>query len=423
LKVEYAEESSVRKSLSFEIEAERLSEAIEERARHYSRTVKMPGFRPGKVPLGIVKSRLGRDLVMEAAEGIIQRVVPEEIAGRGLKPLAAPEVVDLQADTGKPLAFRAVFETLPLIELPDYQGIEVKARTPVVADEAVDKELERLRRQAGRYEPVENRPVEAGDHAVVDVAWKDMASGESEAREGAMLHVSPEANHPDLNATLEGMTPGETREVTLTYPGDAGQMAGKTIHYKLTLKAIKQEFLPALDDEFAKDLGDYDSLDALRKAVRERLEERERRTVEREIDEALLDALIARSSFEVPEALIAHHMTARTRGAAQDLAMAGIDPSQVGIDWRQFRDGQRDQAVRAAKAEILLDEIARREAVEVPPVEIEAELSRIAERAHSPKENVRRRLEQDGGIDALRTRIATAKTLDLLRAGARLTRE
>ena len=178
--------------------------------------------------------------------------------------------------------------------------------------------------------------------------------------------------------------------------------------------------VPAADDEFAKDLGEFGSLAELRETVRKRLQAAEDRRADREAKGALVEALAAKATFEVPEALVERHMSARTENAARGLALQGIDPTKLGMDWRQYRDSQREESVKAAKADILLDEIARRENVEVLPAEVDAEVSRYAERMRKPVEAIKRQMEKEGALSALRARIREEKTLDLLKANARL---
>jgi trigger factor len=175
--------------------------------------------------------------------------------------------------------------------------------------------------------------------------------------------------------------------------------------------------VPAADDEFAKDI-DFESLAALKDAIRQRLQAAEDRRADREVKEQLMDGLVQRTSFEVPEALVERHMTARTESAARSLAMQGIDPSKIGMDWRGYRDKQRDESVKAAKADVLLDEIARREGVEVSDAELDQELARLAERMRKSKEALRAQMEKEGDLTALRARIREEKVLDLVKANA-----
>ncbi len=188
----------------------------------------------------------------------------------------------------------------------------------------------------------------------------------------------------------------------------------------MTLKAVKDKVVPAADDEFAKDLGEFGSLRELRDKVRAQLTAAEEAKAEREVKNALLVALVDRASFEVPEALVERHMMARTENAARALALQGVDPTKAGVDWAKYRDAQREEAQKAAKADILLDEIARREGIEATDAEVETEIARLAERTKKAKEAVRSRMEKEGEIASLRARIREEKTLDLLKANARM---
>lgn len=422
MKVEYSEETSVRKSLSFEIPAEVVDHEIAERARDYARKVKLPGFRAGKVPADVIKKRFKATLLEDVAEKLVNKVVFEEIEGRGLRPLASPKVVDLKIDENQPLTFRAVFETLPIVELPDWHGLRAKSRQPKVGDADVEREIEALRENAAQYEPVEARPVEKGDFLVADLSWRPAAGGKLRRDENALIEVGSAELHKDLTAALLGAAPGETRQARIAYEprqGEEGAQA-EEIDYTIVVKAIKKRVVPTADDDFAKDLGDFGSLSELREDVRKKLLAAEERKIDRELKSALLEALAEKSQMEVPDALVERHMTARAENAARGLALQGIDPRKIGLDWRQYRDGQREDSVKAAKADILLDEIARREGVVATDAEVEAEVGRLAERFKKSREATRAQLEKEGDLARLRSRIREDKTLDLLKSKARL---
>jgi len=424
LKVDYIEETSVRKSLAIEIDADVVDKEIAARAQHYARRVKMPGFRPGKIPAEVIRQRFRQQVLEDVAEKLVNQVVHEELEGRGLRPLATPRVTDLKIDEGQPLTFKAVFETLPLVELPDYKGLSVKAPRPQVDEQDVERELARLREEAARYDPVEPRPAVAGDFVVLDVQFTTV-EGKPRHDENVLVEVGAADNHKELNEALVGMAPGENRvaQVVVEPAQQSPPKAERTVDYKLTLKDIKKKVLPALDDEFAKDLGEWDSLAALRDTIRRRLGDAAERQADRQVKNALVESLVEKASFEVPEALVERHMNARTESAARGLAYQGVDPTKLGMDWKKYREEQREDSVKAAKADILLDEIARREGLDASESEVDAEVGRYAESVKKSKESVRARMEKDGDIGALRARIREEKTLDLLKANARLTDE
>ena len=419
MKVDFVEESAVRKALVFQIEPEVVQTEIETSAREYSRRIRLPGFRPGKIPPEVVKKRFHSEILGEAAEKIVNRVVFEELEGRGLKPVAAPQVKDLSIEEGRPMAFRAVFETLPIVEVPEWKGLRVTARGPSVTDEDLERELDRLRDEAARFEPVEGRPAQRGDHVLLDLAWRPVEGGKGGRDDNALIEIGNPGNHEDMNRGLEGMTGGETRQIDVSWAADAAPaVAGKMVRYTVTLKGIKRKVVPEADDEFAKDLGEFDSLPELKEKLRRQLLVADERRAEREVKAALVEALAQRAGFEVPEALVERHMTARAEGLARGLAWRGIDPRRAGLDWREYRESTREDSVKAARADILLDEIARREGIDVSEAELEAELARLAERAGKSKEALRLQLQRDGDLGALRARIREEKTLDLLKANA-----
>jgi trigger factor len=424
LKVEYAEETPVRKSLSFEIDAEVVDQEIADRAKDYAKKLKLPGFRAGKVPTHVVKQRFKANLLEDVAEKLVNKVVFEEIEGRGLKPLASPKVVDLKIDENQPLTFRAVFETLPIVELPEYRGLSVKARKAEVTDEQVSAELERLREEAARYDAVEPRPAEAGDFAVLDVMFTT-SEGKPRHDENVLVEIGAADNHKELNAALVGMAPGENKtvHVVMEEAQQSPPRAERAVDYAVTLKDLKKKVVPAADDEFAKDLGEFASLSELREALRKRLLAGEERKIDGDVRNALVASLVEKASFEVPETLVERHMSARTESAARGLLYQGIDPTKAGVDWKNYRETQRDDSVKAARADVILDEIARREGIEALDADVDAEVTRLAERLRKPKETLRRQMEKEGDISALRARIREDKTLDLLRANARLDTE
>ena len=420
MKVEYVEETSVRKALSFEIEPDVVQAEIDKRAKELARKVRLPGFRPGKTPVDVVKKRFHSEIVGEAAEAIVNKVVFDELEGRGLHPLAPPKVEEVKLEEGQPMTFKAVFETLPLVELPDWKGLEVKVKGPAVAEADVEKELDRLRDERARFDPVEEeRETHTGDFVLLDLTWKPLDGGKGGHDENALIEIGGEGNHADMNRGLEGLKTGDTKDIEVAWGEDAAPaVAGKTVRYSVKLKGIKTKVVPAADDDFAKDLGEFETIDMVRGKLREQMQRAEERRVDRETKAGLVEALAARGGFEVPDALVERHMNARTETLVRGLAYQGIDPRNVGVDWSQYRESTRDDSVRAARADILLDEIARREGIQVAESDIDAEITRVAERAGRSKEAVRAQMAKEGDLGALAAKIREEKTLDLLKANA-----
>ena len=419
MKVDYIEETSVRKALAFEVDKELVQAEIDRRAKDLAKKARLPGFRPGKTPPDVVKRRFRSEIFSETAEALVNKVVFDELEGRGLKPLAAPQVEGLKIEEGQPMTFRAVFEILPLIDLPDWKGLRVSVKGVSVSDEDLEKQVDRLREEAARFDPVEDRPAEKGDHVVVDLVWAPRDSGKGGRDENALIEVGHEGNHPDMNEAFVGMNVGETKEIDVTWGPDAAPaVAGKTVRYTAALKGIKVKIVPEADNEFAKDLGEFGSLADLRDKLRAQLQTSEEHRVERDTRAALVEALVTKASFDVPDVLIEHHMTQRTESLARGLAQQGLDPRKVGVDWREYRESQRDESLKAARADVLLGEIAHREDLEVLDAEVQAEVARLAERMGKSPETLRLQLQKDGDLDALSGRIREEKVLDLLKVNA-----
>ncbi len=421
MKVELIEESPVRKALAVEIEAEVVEQELEVRARLYARQVKIPGFRPGKIPTEVIKQRFRHQVMEDVIEALVNRVVHEELDKRGLRPLATPTVADLKIEENQPLTFRAVFETLPEVEIPEFKDLPIKTRQPAVGDHEVDLEIDRLREQAARYDSVEGRAAREGDFVVLDVSFsKD--DGDAQHDQNVLVEVGSADNHPDLNKALIDVAVGEHKDVALVYDEKHPRegLAGKTVQYSLTLKAVKNKVVPAADDEFAKDLGEFGNLADLRESVKKELLRAEEKKVDREVKSRIVEGLLQRASFEVPDALIERHMNARMENAVRSLAMQGVDPRTAGIDWKEYRESQRTESREAARADILLDAIARKRSIDATDAEVDTEVERYAERMRKPKETVRAKMEKEGDMAGLRARIREDKTLDLLKANARM---
>jgi len=359
------------------------------------------------------------------AETIVNRVVHEELEGRGLRPLASPQVTDLKIDEDQPMTFKAVFETLPLVDLPEYKGLPAQVRKPNVAEEDVDKELARLREEAARFDPIEARAAHAGDFALLDVAWKGSEGARGGRDENTMVEVGSADNHPDLNAALVGMSPGETKDVRLVYAEDtpSQRLAGKTVDYTVAMKALKQKLVPAADDDFAKDLGEFDSLDALRARVREDLEHEARHGAEREMRAELMKQLAARVPFEAPASLVEREIDRRIEDFARRLMEQQVDPREAGIDWNAFRDSQREASREAVGGALALDEVARREGLEVTEADVEREVARYGERTGRTAAAVRARLEKEGGMPRIHSGLRREKAIDFLMARATISEE
>jgi trigger factor len=426
MKVEFVDVSETRKRLTIEIPSDAVDAEIDRITARVGRSAKVPGFRPGKVPTKVVWQRYKDDILHDVAHGLVPQALEDALRERDIDPIDTPDVRDVVVEQGRPLSFVATFDAVPAFDPGDYRGLALLRKAVTVSDGTVDDALERLRQRAARFEPVDGRPLAADDWATVDLE-RQVLTGDAppapDTHENVTIDLAADANPPGFGDHLVGLEPGAQTVFTVEYPPDHAvtEMAGRSVRYRVTLKAVKQRVVPALDDEFAKDLGQFDSLAALRDRVRQDIEQEATHETDRELRGDLLAQLARRVLFPVPDALVEHELDRRVEELARRLYEQQVDPRKAGIDWNEFRTAQRDAATESVKATLVLDEIARREPVVVSDEDLDQEIARFAERSGRPVPAVRAQMEKDNGTERLRGGMRREKTMDLLLANASIT--
>jgi trigger factor len=426
MKVEFADVSETRKRLTIEIPPDAVDAEIDRLVNRLGRSAKVPGFRPGKVPPRVVWQRFKDEILHDVAHDLVPSALDQALQERDLDPVDTPDVRDVVVEQGAPLTFTATFDVVPPFDPGEYRGLALRKPASAVEDAAVEETLERLRQRAARFEPVEGRPLGAGDWATVDLERTLSGAGadaKPERHENVTIDLGAEANPPGFSDQLVGLEAGAHKAFTVHYPADhpVKDLAGQSVEYGVTVKAIKQRVVPALDDELAKDLGNFDSLAALRERVRHDLEHEAAHEADRAVRSDLLADLAKRVPFAVPDSLVEQELDRRVEEFARRLVEQQVDPRKAGIDWSEFRSAQRDAAVESVKAMVALDEIARREPVVVSDEDLEREVARFAERSGRTPEAVRAQVEKDNGLARLRGGLRREKTVDLLLANASIT--
>jgi trigger factor len=419
MKTEFVDVNQTRKNMRVEIPNTVVDEVINRIAADYARKARVPGFRPGKAPPRVIKQRFKEQILHDVANDLIPRAVDEALREQGMEAVDTPDVREVTIEEGQPLTFTASFDTVPSFDPGDLSAIAFQPASPAINEEAVQTALQRLRDRAARFEPVEGRGVDHGDTVVLDLERRD-AGGTPDKHPDVSIELGAKANPPGFDEQLLGLEVGATKAFSLHYPGDypIGELANSDVSYTVTVKGLKRRVLPELDDEFAKDLGDFDTLDALTQRVREDLEHEARRAAEREDRAELMKQLATRLPFEAPASMIDREVDRRLEEFARRLVDQKIDPRQAGIDWNAFRESQREVAREAVAAALVLDEVTRREQLQVTDEEVEAEVGRYAERTGRTPAAVRAALEKEGGLSRVYAGLRREKSIDFVKSRA-----
>ena len=419
MKTEFADVNATRKTVRVEIPTDVVTTEIDRIARDYSRKARVPGFRPGKAPARVIKQRYKDQILHDVAHDLIPRAVDEALREKGMEAVDTPDVREVTIEEGQPLTFTASFDTVPSFDPGDLATIAFRRASPAINEEAVQMALQRLRDRAARFEPVDGRGVDHGDTVVLDLERRD-AGGAPDKHSDVSIELGAKANPPGFDEQLLGLEVGATKAFTIHYPADypIGELANTDVSYTVTVKGLKRRVVPELDDEFAKDLGEFDTLDALRARVREDLEHEAKHAAEREDRAELMKQLATRLPFEAPASMIEREVDRRLQEFARRLVDQNIDPRQAGIDWDAFRESQREVAREAVAAALVLDEVTRREQLQVSDEEVEAEVGRYAERTGRTPAAVRAALEKEGGLSRIYAGLRREKSIDFVKSHA-----
>ena len=377
---------------------------------------KLHGFRPGKAPASIIRQQFAGDIRKQVLESLIPKHLHNRFEAEDLKVVGQPDITEVHLEAGEPLRFKAEFEVVPQVELQDYKGLTVKYHDPEVTDEDVDKRIEELRHSKAEFVNEDPRPLQDGDFAVLSLESLSAMEGPPVKNDEMTLEVGGGDTLEDFSVQLRGMTPGEEKEFDVHYPEDHGQpkLAGKTVRFRAQVKGVRRRELPEINDEFAKDLGDYLTVDELRDAVRKSLFAQRQFEAQQEAKNQLVDKLVDMHDFPVPETFVDQQIKSRAEQVVHAMAEQGQDTKGLKLDWKKLKESQQDKASREVKASMLLSRIAEREAIVPTRDEVDKEVERIARQQREPFAAVRLRFEKDGTLGRIASHIQTEKTLSFL---------
>jgi trigger factor len=421
LKVEIVDISSCKRNLVAEIPAEQVEEEIRRLAGNYAQNIKVPGFRPGKVPLSIVRQRFGDDLRKDATQEMISNTWKQAVTERGLNPITEPAVEKVESEPGLPLKFTLSFEVLPSIEVGECKGIQVTVPAAKIEDDDVDKALDALRNEHAQYVPVESGEAQDGHLLTVALDGEIEGGGKPIHEDDATLILGTSETRPEFSDSLRGGKVDEERSFDIRYPDDSRQkrLAGKLVHYRVKIKEIKEKKVSEPDDDFARDRGAA-SLEEMRGRIREELVTKAKHAAEEKARETVLEQIVQRLSFDAPESLVREELENNARRIAANLARQGIDVSKTSIDWKKIFEEERPFADKAVRHRLVLDAIAHQEKLEVTEEEVDAEFEKIAQRGGKSAAAIRAQFEKDQRLQAFRQFLLQNKALDFIYRNANI---
>jgi trigger factor len=415
-------EATCRRELDLEIPADEVSKKMESVAKEFARVARVPGFRPGKAPVALIRKRFADDIKGEVVQSLVPQRVEQAVSEQKLTPVSQPHVEKLDFSEGQPLKFRAVFEVLPEFELANYKGLELEMPALDVTEDDLTKTLEEMRERAAAFAPVEGRPAQDGDFVQLKLLGTPAGGGEPLQADSVLCHIGAEETMEPFNENLRGANTGDHKNFDVAYPADYpdAKLAGKTYHYSVEVLGIKNKKLPELNDEFAKDVSDATTLEELKTKVREGLNAARDQKYKDLLRERVLAAIVKLHDFPVPESLVEHQMDARLERVVRSLAAQGVDPRAVNVDWVSLRRRQQERATDDVKAELIVDRVASAENIDVTQEEVHHELERLASHSGESVAAIEARLTKQGALDRMKAKLRSDKTLDWLAQNSRI---
>ncbi|WP_433964911.1 trigger factor [Tunturiibacter gelidiferens] len=420
------------REIDVEVGADEVSKSFKTVVKRYQKLARIPGFRAGKVPETLVRSKFAKEVRQEVLESLVSARFRKAIDEQKLRPVSEPQLLDLQLYDGQPLKFKAAFEVAPEIDIAGYDSVSVTKPEAALTDEEYDAELARVLDSHATVEPVEeDRPLADGDWAEIQFRGevKDLAQTVTEdgvqsvsnsepiTGEDVLIEIGGKNTLAAFNEALRGAKPGQELKFEVDYPADFGErrLAGQTVSYDVTVKGIKHKSIPERDAEFAKQLGNYESWEEFETKLREHASDRKKNALENTAKDKMLGEFVEKFQFPVPEAFVQQQIEARLDRGLRALAQQGMKVEDMRkLDFVQLRASQRDLAVNEVKVSMILDRIAEVEGVTLSEEDLERELLLLSIQSREPLETLRDRLSNDGGLDRIREQMRREKTGSVL---------
>ncbi|MGC1870906.1 MAG: trigger factor [Acidobacteriaceae bacterium] len=414
------------RQVDVEVPADEVSRAFATVVKQYRRAARIPGFRAGKVPESVIRRKFADQIQQDVLEQILPPHFRAEIEKLGVQPVSQPQVTSMHLVDGEPMRFQAAFEVLPAIDIVGYDQVKVERPNTTLDDAEFESELAHLRDSHAIMEPVEeDRALADGDFA--QIRFTGLVHTGDETAEGdaakpiegddATVEIGGPNTVEAFTEALRGAKVGQQMQFEVSYPEDFTEkrLAGKSVAYDVEVKGIRKKILPELDDAFAKQMGEYETIDQFKEKLREHMVNDKRRRLESEAKDKLVGSFVERYQFPVPESLLQQQIDARLDRGLRALAAQGMTTEQMrNLDFTRLRGAQRDSAMNELRGSLILDRIATVESIEVAEEEMESQLQLLAYQAREPIEVLRKRLTEDGGLTRIREQLRREKTVNQL---------
>ncbi len=421
MKVKVEEVSSIERRLSIEVEPQMVAQELTNAYGRLAREVKIPGFRPGKVPRRILEQKFKADVEADVLRRVEARAFVDAIKEHKVEAVAEPHISSSTLTANQPYAFTARVEVKPVLSAKDYSGLALPKSDAAVPDEKIDEQLKKMQENFTSLEKVEGRDVaKTGDMAVIDFeATQDGKEFPGNKGKDITVEIAPgeliDANLPQL----DGMKVGDTKPVSYTFPAEyrVEEVKGKTAIFNVTLKELKEKKVPPLDDELAKKMGN-ETLAELKAKLRKDLEKASAVRIRNEEREAMFKALIDKNPFELPQAMTERGIDMMLEGALRAIARGGVDPRQLGLDFQRLRAEFRPKAEVEVRGQLIVEAIGKQEKIEVADADLEKKLEEIAEESGQPIAVVRKHYKDEEERQGLVSRVREQKTMEFLKSTA-----
>lgn len=405
-----------RKEIEAEVPAEEASREYERALEAYARRAKLKGFRPGTAPKAMVKQMFDPDIRQAVLDELIPKTLDDVLTARAINPVGRPTIEDVTFEDGQPLRFKASVEIWPEFALPEYKRVKVKKREAVVSDEDVTRAVDDLRKKAAEYVPVEGRGIVPGDYVVIELQGRDLKSKRLLPAEKAVVVAGHEGNDPAVNANLTGMTSGQEKNFVHAYPSDFAnrKLAGREVEYRLKAVSVKEMRLPDATDDFAKTLGEFETIAALKEKVAAELRLAKEQSARRETSDEIVKTILDRTAIELPPGVLEHEAEHVLEEMLESLRGRRLTQEAL----TALQSASRKQAELNLKRQLLLRKIANAEGLNVSDEDVDAEIKALAEANRIPLAEAMDSFRKDDRRENLKASLLLRRTIDFLSSQA-----